>query len=47
MLEQNFLRYDGRGKVPSQVHGYLSTHFKELRNRPKDDPAFWAKAKER
>ncbi len=38
LLEQNFLRYDGMGQVPSQIHGYLSSNFKELRNRAKDDP---------
>lgn len=47
MLEQNFLRYDGKGVVPSQVHGYLSTNFKELRNLPKDDPTLKARAKDR
>ena len=26
-LEQNFLRYDGKGEVPSQVHAYLSRQF--------------------
>ena len=46
-LEQNFLRYDGRGEVPSQVHAYLSGNFKELRNLPKDDFALRAKAKDR
>ena len=29
MLEQNFLRYDGKGEVPSQIHSYLSSNFKE------------------
>jgi hypothetical protein len=47
LLEQNFLRYDGRGEVPSQIHSYLSTNFKELRNLAKDDPALKAKAKDR
>ena len=47
MLEQNFLRYDGAGEVPSQIHGYLSTNFKELRNLPKDHPALRAKARDR
>ena len=47
MLEQNFLRYDGAGEVPSQIHGYLSTNFKELRSLPKDHPALRAKAKDR
>lgn len=47
LLEQNFLRYDGKGEVPSQIHSYLSTNFKELRNLAKEDPALKAKAKDR
>ena len=47
MLEQNFLHYDGAGEVPSQVHAYLSTNFKELRKLPKDHPALRAKGKDR
>ena len=47
MLEQNFLRYDGRGEVPSQIHSYLSTNFKELRNRPKDDWVLKVKSEDR
>ncbi len=47
MLEQNFLDYDGVGDVPSQIHGYLSTNFKELRNLPKGHPTLRAKAKGR
>ena len=47
MLEQNFLYYDGTGEVPSQIHGYLSTNFKELRNLPKDHSTLRAKAKSR
>ena len=47
MLAQNFLCYDVRGDVPSQIHSYLSTNFKELRNLPKDAPALRAKAKDR
>ncbi len=47
LLEQNFLRYDGKGEVPSQIHSYLSTNFKELRNLPKDDLTLRAKAKDR
>ena len=47
MLEQNFLRYDGGGEVPSQIHSYLSTNFKELRNRPKVDWLLKVKAKNR
>ena len=47
MLDQNFLYYDGVGDVPSQIHAYLSTNFKELRSLPKDHPALRAKAKGR
>jgi len=47
LLEQNFLRYDGKGEVPNQIHSYLSTNFKELRNLPKDDESLRAKGKDR
>lgn len=47
ILEQNFIRFDGRGPVPSQIHSYLSTNFKELRNLAKDDPALITKAADR
>ncbi len=44
MLDQNFLLYGGSGEVPSQVHSYLSTNYKDLRNLPKDHAALRAKA---
>ena len=47
LLNQNVLCYDGNGQVPEQIHGYLSTNWKELRNLPKDDPALVAKARDR
>ena len=47
LLNQNFLSYDGRGPVPEQIHAYLSTNWKELRNLPKDDPTLVAKARDR
>ena len=47
MLDQNFLCYDGVGEVPSQIHAYLSTNFKDLRNLPKDHPALRARARNR
>lgn len=47
LLEQNFLRYDGTGEVPSQIHTYLSSAFKELQGLAKEDPALRAKAKDR
>jgi hypothetical protein len=47
LLEQNFLRYDGKGEVPNQIHSYLSTNFKELRKLPKDDESLRTKGKDR
>jgi DNA modification methylase len=47
LLEQNFLRYDGQNEVPNQIHSYLSTNFKELRNLPKADESLRAKGKDR
>ncbi len=47
ILEQNFLRYDGNGEVPSQIHSYLSSNFKDLRNLQKDASELRAKAKDR
>jgi len=31
LLEENFLMYDGKGEVPSQIHTYLSTNWHDLR----------------
>ena len=47
LLQENFIRYDGTGQVPSQIHSYLSSNFKELRSLEKDDPALQSKAKDR
>jgi hypothetical protein len=47
ILRQNFIQYDGTGAVPSQIHSYLSSNFKELRSLAKDDPALLAKAVDR
>ena len=47
LLEQTFLRYDGKGPVPEQIHSYLSTNWKDFRNLPKDDPALVTKARDR
>lgn len=47
LLNQNFLCYDGKGPVPEQIHAYLSTNWKELRNLPKYDPALVTKARDR
>ena len=47
LLNQNFLCYDGKEAVPEQIHAYLSTNWKELRNLPKDDLTLVDKAKDR
>jgi DNA modification methylase len=47
LLDQNFLCYDGQSDVPSQIHSYLSTQFKDLRNLPKNHEQLTAKAKNR
>jgi DNA modification methylase len=47
LLDQNFLCYEGTGEVPSQIHAYLSTQFKELRNLAKDSVQLKGKAKNR
>lgn len=47
LLDQSFLRYDGKGEMPNQIHSYLSTNFKELRNLPKDDESLRTKGKDR
>lgn len=47
LLNQNFLLYDGAGPVPEQIHAYLSSNWKELRNLSKDDPGLRAKARDR
>ena len=47
ILDLNFLRYDGSGPVPSQIHSYLSTNFKALRNLDKEDAFLKSKASDR
>ncbi|BDS29425.1 hypothetical protein KAM479c_11490 (plasmid) [Aeromonas caviae] len=47
LLSQNFLCYDGQDEVPDQIHSYLSSNWKDLRNLAKNDPALVAKAKDR
>jgi len=47
LLEEHFLRYDGKGEAPSQIHSYLSSNFKDLRNLDKEDPQLQAKARDR
>lgn len=47
LLNQNFILYDGKGPVPEQIHAYLSSNWRNLRNLPKDAPELVAKAKDR
>lgn len=47
LLDDTFICYDGKGEVPNQIHSYLSTNFKELRNLPKDAPELRTKGKDR
>ena len=47
LLEQNFIKFDGNGQVPPQIHSYLSSNFKELRNLPNNDSTLLRKAKDR
>jgi DNA modification methylase len=47
LLEDNFIQYDGKGDVPSQIHSLLSTNFKDLRSLEKDEPRLMAKGKDR
>jgi len=47
LLQQNFLCYDNVSEVPSQIHSYISSNFKELRHLEKNDPALRVKAKNR
>lgn len=47
LLEANFLRYDGTADVPGQIHSYLSSNYKDLRELEKSDPRLKAKARER
>ena len=37
ILAENFLHYDGQGAVPSQIHSYLSSNYKDLRGLGKED----------
>lgn len=47
LLEANFLRFDGAGEVPSQIHRYLSTNYHDLRSLEKTDPRLNARAQDR
>jgi len=47
LLEGNFLQYDGEGDVPSQIHSYLSTNYRDLRGLEKSELRLKSKAKDR
>lgn len=47
LLTNNFIEYDGNGEVPPQIHSYLSTNHKDLRNLDKTSRDLIAKAKDR
>jgi hypothetical protein len=47
LLEEHFLIYSGTGEVPSQIHAYLSSNFKDLRGVEKSDRTLVNKAKDR
>ena len=47
LLLDNFLIYDGSGHVPSQIHSFLSTNYKDMRGLEKDNSRLREKAKDR
>lgn len=47
VIEEGFLCYTGEGPVPSQIHGYLSSNFRHLRNLDKHDARLQAEAMDR
>lgn len=47
LLEDNFIIFQGGGDVPSQIHSYLSTNYKDLRSLEKSNPALVARAMDR
>ncbi|MDA3787224.1 MAG: DNA methylase, partial [Desulfobacula sp.] len=47
LLHDNFLCNNGKDRVPEQIHAYLSSNYKNLRNLEKDDPQLTEKAKDR
>ncbi|MCK0165796.1 DNA methyltransferase [Marinobacter sp. S6332] len=47
ILEQNFIRYDGNGPVPTQINSYLTKNWHEVRDLGRDSPALKKKAKDR
>ena len=47
LLEQNFLCYEGDGPVPSQIHGYLSSAYRDMRGLNKEDDRLRQRALDR
>ena len=47
ILNQSFLYYDGKSSVPSQIHSYLSSNYKDLRRLDKSDSLLITKAANR
>jgi len=47
LLQQNFLCYDGKEDVPSQIYTYLISSFEEYRAMQRDNQALKVKAKDR
>jgi 16S rRNA G966 N2-methylase RsmD len=47
LLDENFIQFDGKSEVPSQIHSYLSTNHKDLRGLEKSCLQLIAKAKDR
>jgi hypothetical protein len=47
LLDENFIQFDGKSEVPSQIHSYLSTNHKDFRGLEKSSTALVAKAKDR
>jgi hypothetical protein len=47
LLEDNFIQYRGDGPVPPQIHSYLSSNHKDLRNLDNEHHALVTKAKGR
>lgn len=47
LLGQNFLCYEGEGPVPSQIHGYLSSAYRDMRGLDKEDDRLRERALER
>ena len=47
LLEQNLLKYEGEGPVPTQINNYLTKNWHELRNVGRDSSELKKKAKDR